>query len=236
MVIGGGSYFLLREALQALRNRNMSFPDLVEDYEKYHAIVKTGNLQRARLIADWLEMGSTVLDVGIGDGIVAEYLIRNRDLKVVGLDISNAACIKARRLGIRTEVRDINRGLGLGADELYDYILLIEVIEHTIYPHRILIDSVQHVKKGVIVTIPNSAYIKWRIQLLKGYFPRQSFTHLHFWSVKDFRLFCNDLGIDIVSFKTFLPKHMLRFANLLAWQQCWLLSPHSGGQDEKIDP
>ena len=26
---------------------------------------------------------------------------------------------------------------------------------------------------------------KWRIQLLKGYFPRQSFIHIHYWSIKN---------------------------------------------------
>jgi methionine biosynthesis protein MetW len=226
MVIGGKSYFLLRETLQAFGNHNMTFPDLVDDYEKYHATVNTGNLQRAKLIEGWLERGSHVLDVGIGDGIVAEYLVKKRGVNLMGLDISSSASEKAQRLGIPTEVRDINRGLGLNANEVYDYILLIEVIEHTIYPNRILMDAVRHVRKGVIVTIPNSAYLKWRIQLLRGYFPRQSFTHLHFWSINDFKLFCNSLGIRTSEFKTFLPRYLLRFANLLAWQQCWLLWPH----------
>ncbi|MGH9972850.1 MAG: methionine biosynthesis protein MetW [Nitrososphaeraceae archaeon] len=216
---------ILCESLRALTESNMEFPEVFEDYEKYHSTVNTGNLSRARLVEDWIEPNTTVLDVGVGDGVVSEYLINKKQVKVTGLDISSIACEKARQLGIQTEIRDITNGLGLTNDTSYDYILLLEVIEHTAYPHRILIDAINHAKKGVVVTVPNSAYIKWRIQMLRGYVPRQSFTHLHFWSIKDFELFCKDTNIRILEFKTFLPKHLLPFRNLLAWQQCWLLSP-----------
>jgi methionine biosynthesis protein MetW len=216
---------ILRESWTALTQNSMNFPEVFEDYEKYHSAINTGNLSRAKLVEDWIEPNSMVLDVGVGDGTVSEYLIKNKQVKVVGLDISATACKKAKQLGIQTEVRDITNGLGLPDSASYDYILLLEVIEHTAYPHRILIDAVNHAKKGVIVSIPNSAYIKWRIQMLRGYVPRQSFTHLHFWSVKDFEIFCKETNIQILEFKTFLPRHLMPFRNLLAWQQCWMLSP-----------
>jgi methionine biosynthesis protein MetW len=216
---------ILRESWGALTQSNMDFPEVFENYEKYHSAIHTGNLSRAKLVEDWIEPNATVLDVGVGDGTVSEYLVKNKKVNVIGLDISPTACEKARQLGIETEIRDITNGLGLAEGTLYDYILLLEVIEHTAYPHRILIDAVNHAKKGVIVSIPNSAYIKWRIQMLRGYVPRQSFTHLHFWSVKDFEIFCKETNIHILEFRTFLPKHLMRFRNLLAWQQCWLLSP-----------
>ena len=128
------------------------------------------DMNRAKLIEDWFEFGSEVLDVGTGDGQVCEYLMKRRGLKLAGLDISEVASEKARQRGIGVEIRDINNGLGLKTIELYDYVLLSEVIEHTQYPNLILIDAVRHSKKGVVVTIPNSAYLKWRIQLLRVIF------------------------------------------------------------------
>ena len=142
-----------------------------------------------------------------------------------GLDVSENACQKAKQKGISAEIRDINYGLTLRDDEIYDYILLMEVIEHTVQPEKVVMDAVRHAKKGVIVTIPNSGYIKWRIQLLRGYSPRQSYTHLHFWSIKDFEIWCKLLNIKIKSFTTILPRYTSVFKNLLAWQQCWLLYP-----------
>lgn len=218
---------LIKEIFKALFETNMAFPEMFDDYELYHQKVNTGNLERAKLIAGWFERGSTVLDVGVGDGLVLEYLKNERGVEVWGLDVSTVACQKAKDKGIPTIVRDINSGLGLREDEYFDYLLLSEVIEHTVQPQRILADAVRHARKGVIVTIPNTGFVKWRIYLLRGYFPRQSFTHLHFWSVRDFEIFCNLLGLNVIGFKTFLPNFLLPFRNLFAWQQCWLIAPKS---------
>ena len=215
----------LNEISRALGENNMDFPEMFEDYEKYHANVNTGKILRFELIKDWIMPNSTILDIGVGDGLISEMCVKNKKATVSGIDISNAACKKASERGIPVAVKDINYGLQLQPDEYYDYILLIEVIEHTIYPQKVLLDALYHSRKGVIVTIPNSAYIKWRIQLLRGYSPRQSFLHLHYWSIKDFELFCKKLDVQILEFKTVLPAWLLKFKNLLGWQQCWLLSP-----------
>jgi methionine biosynthesis protein MetW len=216
----------LRNVYGSLTKPNLPFQDIFDNYNEYW---ESGtifiDMKRARLIEDWLKPGSTMLDAGVGQGLISEYLMRKKNLKVFGFDISNAACEKARQRGIVAEVRDINNGLGLNKEEFYDYIQLSEVIEHTLYPQRILIDATRHARKGVIVTIPNAAYISYRIQLLRGYSPRQSFTHLHYWSVKDFELFCNALNIRILDFNTLLPRYLMRFRNLLATTQAWLLAP-----------
>lgn len=201
------------------------FPDLVNNYNEYwDSGVVPEDLATAKIIENWFDSGSTLLDVGIGTGAVAEYLKNKKDLKISGLDISESASKLATKRGIDFQVRDINNELGLKENELYDYILLKEVIEHTVYPQKILIDAVTHARKGVIVTIPNSAYITFRIHMLRGYAPRQSFTHLHFWSIKDFRVFCEGLEIKPLEFKTFLSNRLLTLRNLLAYQQIWLLA------------
>ena len=220
-------YFRLiyRDILSSSNDKKMNFLEMFQDYEEYHKEVNTGKNIRAELIKGWIEKNSTMLDVGIGDGLIAEYLMNELNVKIQGLDISENACKKAKQKGISAEVRNINYGLTLRDDEIYDYILLMEVIEHTVQPEKVVMDAVRHAKKGVIITIPNSGYIKWRIQLLRGYSPRQSYTHLHFWSIKDFEIWCKLLNIKIKSFTTILPKYTSAFKNLLAWQQCWLLYP-----------
>lgn len=215
--------FVLKETSTALSQKIRDFPEVFEDYEHYHEVVNTGKIERFKLIQDWIAPNSSVLDVGVGDGLVAELLTKNKNTQLTGLDISDTACRKARERGINVTVRDINNGLGLTHN--FDYILLMEVIEHTVYPQNVLREAIAHATKGVIITIPNSAYVKWRVQLLRGYAPRQSFTHLHQWSIKDFELFCKLLDIKLLEFKTFLPGWLLRYRNLLAWQQCWLLAP-----------
>lgn len=216
---------LFHDIVRASIQNDLGFLELFDNYEKYHEEVNTGKINRFELVEHWFENGSTVLDVGIGDGVVAEHMMRRKHLQVHGLDVSKTACEKARLKGIHADVRDINQGLCLQDNISYDYIHLSEVIEHLVYPHKVLLEATHHVKKGVIVTLPNSAYIKWRIHLLRGYTPRQSFTHLHLWSIRDFEIFCDTLGIKILAFQTLLPRLLLKFRNLLAFQQCWLLAP-----------
>ena len=221
-------YFLRRtfnDISNSFNDNKMNFLEMFQNYEKYHEEINTGRKIRAELIKDWIEKNSTVLDVGIGDGVIAEYLMNELNVNIYGLDISENACKKAKQKGISADIRDINYGLNLRDDEIYDYILLMEVIEHTVQPEKVVIDAIKHAKKGVIVTIPNSGYIKWRIQLIRGYTPRQSYTHLHFWSIKDFEIWCKLLNIKINSFTTILPTGISFLKNLLAWQQCWLLYP-----------
>lgn len=213
--------------MSALSDKKMSFPEIFEDYEKYHEVVMTGKLLRANLIEDWIQKDSSLLDVGVGDGIVAEYLVKKLNIKVHGLDISENACKKAQAKGIDCEIKDIHYGLKLKDNEIYDYILLMEVIEHIVHPEKVVMDAIKHSRKGVVITIPNSGYIKWRIHLLRWYTPRQSYTHLHFWSIKDFEIWCTSLNISIKSFITILPTYLRSLKNLFAWQQCWLIDPTS---------
>ena len=182
-------YFRLicRDILSSSNDKKMNFLEMFQDYEEYHKEINTGKKIRAELIKGWIEKNSTMLDVGIGDGLIAEYLIKELNVKMHGLDVSENACKKAKQKGIIAEIRDINHGLTLRDDEIYDYILLMEVIEHTVQPEKVVMDAVRHAKKGVIITIPNSGYIKWRIQLLRGYSPRQSYTHLHYQQFTLFR-------------------------------------------------
>jgi methionine biosynthesis protein MetW len=220
------AWLFLKDQWNALTKRGMDFVEVFDNYEEYWTSGSIfTDLNRAKLIEDWFESGSTVLDVGVGNGQISEYLVKSKKVKLTGLDISEVACQKANDLGIKTIIRDINNGgLNLEQDQLYDYILLSEVLEHILFPKRILIEASHHTKKGIVVTMPNVAYMKWRIQLIRGYFPRHSFTHTHFWSIKDFELFCKALDMKILDFRTFLPEPLLIFKNLLAFQQAWLLA------------
>jgi len=164
--------------------------DLFDGYEEYHRHIETTKPIRADLIAQWIGFGSSVLDVGCGDGKNAEILKQKRNAIVTGCDIVD----KAKSI-IPVIKMDLNKGLFV--KDKYDYIVICEVLEHLMRPHKILMAASKIAKKGVIVSIPNSGYFSFRLNLMCGYFPRQSFTHLHFWTLKDFRIFCSQLGLVI---------------------------------------
>jgi len=75
---------------------------------------------KAVLAAGRVAAGSTVLDVGCGQGFVAN-LLRKCGMKVTGIDISDTGILSARRvygrLGIEFLVGDINT---IGFDRVFD--------------------------------------------------------------------------------------------------------------------
>jgi methionine biosynthesis protein MetW len=217
-----------------LTEKNLYFKEIFSNYEEYHATPKISSLSvlRAHLISDWIEPYSSVLDVGCGEGFLMEFLVRTKNCRVYGVDISSKAIEIVRAKSFEGCVRDVDEeGLGLSEDERYDYILFVETLEHLKYPHKVLMEACKHARRGVIVTLPNTGYIYWRLQMLRGYFPRQSFTHLHFFSINDFYIFLRQLGLKPLALKTDLPtkgfKGWLcsRLKNLLAYQQCWFIAP-----------
>jgi methionine biosynthesis protein MetW len=219
---------------KGLTEREPYFKELVSDYEDYYTTSKISPLSilRANLISKMVEPYSSILDVGCGEGFLMEFLFSTKKCKVHGIDVSKKAIEIVRSKGFEGVVRDIDeKGLGLSENEKYDYILFIEVLEHLKYPHKVLIEACKHVKKGIIVSLPNTGYIYWRLQMLRGYSPRQSFTHLHFWSINDFYIFLKQLHLKPLALKTDLPDKGIKgkiceiLKNLLAYQQCWLIAP-----------
>ena len=208
------------------------YHELYPNYDIYHKEGVNWDIYRAEIFAQWIEKGSTILDAGCGDGSNARYTADKCSAKVEGIDISEEACRKAKEKGISVSIMDLNRESLTSLHRVYDYVLFCEVLEHLIRPHVALLDAARIVRKGIIVSFPNSAWLPLRVQLLLGYFPRQSFTHLHFWSHKDFQIFCKKLGLEIIDFKPKMPrgrailKSLVKIApNLLTSQLFYLISP-----------
>ena len=153
---------------QALDDR---YRDLFDGPEAYHAHVETGSLARARVIAAWIEPGAAVLDAGCGDGAVARYLVDTRGSRVRGVDNARGALEKCATRGITADRRDLDRE-PLAWPEPVDYVLLLEVLEHLARPHLVLREAAALARRGVIVSIPNSGFLPYRLQLLRGVFPR----------------------------------------------------------------
>jgi len=121
------------EGVNAFLERDPPFFELVHDYEEYHeqSHITSMTPTRLKLIENWIENNSTVLDVGCGECFIAEYLQRVKGCNVKGIDVSARAIEICHKKGVNAEVRDVDiEGLRLDNYEQYDYILFIEVLEH----------------------------------------------------------------------------------------------------------
>ena len=191
-----------------------------------------------KVISELIVEKSRVLDVGCGDGILMEYLSKNKVVDVRGLEISKEKVKKCLSNGLAVVEGDAEHDLKQFPDLSFDYVILSQTLQAFMSPENVIKDLLR-VGKKVIVTIPNFGHWKVRIDLLfKGEMPITknlpyewyNTPNLHMCTIQDFYNFCNCKGISI--FKTIslngkktskITSSNLKFKNLISELGIFLL-------------
>jgi len=191
-----------------------------------------------KVISKLIDEKSRVLDVGCGDGILMEYLSKNKVVDVRGLEISKEKVKKCLSNGLAVVEGNAEYDLKQFPDLSFDYVILSQTLQAFMSPENVIKDLLR-VGKKVIVTIPNFGHWKVRIDLLfKGEMPITknlpyewyNTPNLHMCTIQDFYNFCNNKGINI--FKTIslngqktskITSSNLKFKNLISELGIFLL-------------
>jgi len=161
-----------------------------------------------KVISKLIDEKSRVLDVGCGDGILMQYLSKNKVVDVRGLEISKEKVKKCLSNGLAVVEGNAEYDLKQFPDLSFDYVILSQTLQAFMSPENVIKDLLR-VGKKVIVTIPNFGHWKIRVDLLfKGEMPITknlpyewyNTPNLHMCTIQDFYNFCNNKGINI--FKT----------------------------------
>ena len=159
-------------------------------------------LRRAQVFASLVTPGERVLDLGVGDGALLKYMVEQRGVVGYGLDVSPKAVEFCRAQGLNVDLADVNRPISETVHEPFDYVILSEIIEHLPDPESLLNSLRPIVRKGILVSIPNTGFYHHRLRLLFGRFPLQWVVtpgeHLRFWTRADFHWWARQLGFRIV--------------------------------------
>jgi homoserine O-acetyltransferase/O-succinyltransferase len=157
------------------------------------------------LIDSLIEPNSRVLDIGSGDGELLSRLIDGKNIVGEGIELDQDLIVHSIEQGLSAIQRDIERGLSLYKDKSFDYAILSQTLQTVKSPDKVLAE-LNRVAKKVIVSFPNFANYKCRLQLLfKGKAPLTKqlpfgwydSPNIHCLSLKDFDRFCRDLGIEV---------------------------------------
>jgi methionine biosynthesis protein MetW len=178
------------------------------DYEDYWAArsQQDSEMERAmyahkfRLISGLVEPGSSVLDIGCGDGSLLAYLREVRSIQPHGIELSQKACEMARQKGVDVVQADVTAD-DWTVPEPVDYIVMSEVLEHLPSPESLLLQLKGLCRRRLLVDVPNTGARNDRLRLLLGRTPKQWVfhpeEHLRFWTVSDFLVMCRQLGIKV---------------------------------------
>jgi 2-polyprenyl-3-methyl-5-hydroxy-6-metoxy-1,4-benzoquinol methylase len=161
---------------------------------------------RNRIFLDLAAQGRHILECGCSTGFLSRHLVE-RGCTVTGLEIDPEAAEKARQWCEKVHVIDLNERDW--ADELsgnYDTILFGDVLEHLVDPESVLHRTSDLLAPNgrVIICLPNIAYWKIRVSLLRGKFEYTSMgildvTHLRFFTPETGRKLIEDAGYRITS-------------------------------------
>ncbi len=155
---------------------------------------------RADYILSNIQNGDSVLDVGCGDGRTLAYIHEQRPaVHLRGVDSSPAALTIARERGLDVRPGDVE-DLGTLGHDMYDYVVVFEVLEHMPNSEELLAWAVAHARKAVLISVPNTGFLMHRLRLLSGRFPLQwrahPSEHVRFWTLRDMRWWLVALGYD----------------------------------------
>ena len=157
-------------------------------------------------IVDLVRPGARVLDIGCGHGELLDLLIRLRGAQASGLELDQVAVTACVGRGITVRQADADEGLPQYCDDLFDDVVLSKTLQ-TVRRPDVVIREMLRIGRRAIVSFPNFAYWKVRLQLLLlGQSPTTASLpygwydspNIHFLSLYDFEQFCRQQGAKVV--------------------------------------
>lgn len=147
-----------------------------------------------------------VLDLGCGNGVFLKLLEQEKNVRGLGIELSQEKIIESIATGISVVHGDLNNKLDFADDRSFDYVVVSNTLQEVDRPDHLLQEVVRVGKKAVVSFI-NFGNIKTRSQLfLKGKMPEtKNLPHhwyntpnIHLATIRDFRELCGLLNIKII--------------------------------------
>ncbi len=161
------------------------------------------------LAQKYLSPTSLVLDVGCNRGQTGKILKKRTGCRVFGIDNSQEVIKEAKEVLNQAILADIELDKIDFDKELFDLIILSNILEHLKSPLVVLKSLKRHLKPDgyFLIAVPNIAFWQLRLDLLLGRFNYQevgiiSKDHLRFFTLKTFKELLADDGLEITEITT----------------------------------
>src|SRR5690242_16980406 len=154
------------------------------------------------LVAEMVERGAKVLDVGCGDGELLRILSESRGVDGRGIELSREGVNECVAKGLAVVQGDADTDLADYPNDAFDYVILSQTIQAVRRP-RVVLENMLRIGRHAIVSFPNFGH--WRIRLQLGFGGHMPTTdnlpyawwespNIHFCTIKDFVDLCDVAG------------------------------------------
>ncbi|MBI1244692.1 MAG: methionine biosynthesis protein MetW [Alphaproteobacteria bacterium] len=158
-----------------------------------------------KAIAEMIEPGTRVLDIGCGDGALLDYLAHEKRVDARGIEISQAGVNACVAQGLSVVQGDADTDLKDYPTGGFDYAILSQTLQATSDPKAVVGELVR-IARRAIVSFPNFGVWHVRLKLLLG--GRMPVTdtlsaawyetpNIHLCTIDDFVDLCGTLGVSI---------------------------------------
>ena len=157
------------------------------------------------LIADMVDKGARVLDVGCGDGALLHLLRDTRGVDARGMELSQRGVNDCVAKGLPVIQGDADTDLNAYPDDSFDYVILSQTLQATRQPRKVL-ENMLRVGRRAIVSFPNFGHWRIRAQIAIG--GRMPVTpnlsqiwydtpNIHFCTIRDFVALTREIDATI---------------------------------------
>lgn len=143
--------------------------------------------RKFQIVSKLIPPSSKVLDIGCGDGDLFNFLITPNYYAIDGNEGNIKDLLKK---GIKAKKIDLNKEELPFKDEKFDFIFLLDVLEHVANSTKLLQESRNRLKNNgnLIITLPNDYHL---LNKIRFFFnkpltedPFASYGHLHYFPIK----------------------------------------------------
>jgi len=174
-----------------------------------------------KIIADMITENCRVLDVGCDDGSFMEFIKKNKNIDIRGIEISKDKVQTCISKGLTVIEGNAEFDLKQFPNDSFDYVVLGQTLQAFINP-EIVIKELLRVGKKAVVTIPNFGHWRVRLNLLiKGTMPITNSLpnnwyntpNIHMCTIKDFVKFSKIINFKIFKSLALINKNVSNINN-----------------------
>jgi len=193
-----------------------------------------------RIIEDWIEPRSRVLDLGCGDGTLLSRLSHTKHVEGIGVEISRDMIVKCLEKGVSVYQADIDHGLSQWDEFSFDYVILTATLQVIHRPYDVIHEMLR-VGHYAVISVSNFGYVSNRSVILRnGCMSMEMRLDANWHDTPVIRFVClsefmrslKEIDVRVLESRFFLPfnvtsKTRVPLENLLVKEALFMLGRHS---------